>query len=98
MNETSSFLNEIDNKSLWRKFTSLNDIESNQNKHFYIKAGEKNKEIVNEAIQTYDLNHSILSTLRPYFLTNKLQYIIENYYTEREIFLTKMLEKYLSIN
>lgn len=94
MNEKCSFLNEIDNKSLWRNFTSLNDIESTQNKHFYIKAGEKNKEIVNKAIQTYDLNHSILSTLRPYFLSNRLQYIIENYYTDREIFLSKMLEKY----
>lgn len=88
MNVKSSFLQQ----------RSLIDIENSQNQYFYIKAGEKNKEIANKIIKMYDLNHSILDSIKPYFLTNELQIAIDKFFMEREFYLTKMLEKYLTFN
>jgi hypothetical protein len=100
MNETTSFLNNtpVYSEVKFKKRKGfLTDLENNQNEYFYKKAGEENKKIVTKVIQMYDFNHSILETLKPHFFTNKLQIALDGYFVERELYIAKMLEKYLNI-
>jgi hypothetical protein len=99
MNENSSFLNPnviITKLQQHKKKGFLIDIENSQNDYFYKKAGEKNSTLVFKIIQNYDLNHSILETIKPYFFTNELKIVIDKYFMEREFYLSKMLGKYIS--
>ena len=82
MNNTNSFLYE----------GSLKEIKNKQDFLFYIKSGEKNREIVKKIIITYDLNNSILKNLKPYFFTSDLQFAIDSYFLKREIYINRLLE------
>lgn len=94
MNETDSFLKQ--NNKNYKGF--LTDMENNQNEYFYKKVGENNRSIVTKVIQMYDFSHSILDTLKPYFFTNQLQIALDGYFMKRELYITKMLEKYFTNN
>ncbi len=71
---------------------SLKEIKNKQDFLFYMKSGEKNKEIVKKIILSYDLNNSLLSSLKPYFFTPDLQFAIDSYFLKREVYITRLLE------
>jgi hypothetical protein len=77
---------------------NFKEIKEKQNKSFYEKTGEKNKEKIEKLIMNYDWNYSSLEVLKNFSKTVDLEYHLLKYLLIREEKINELIDIFCTEN